>query len=86
LSRFFFPLARRCSLGRDTRVTLEAVAELEACGVAVRSMTEEFDSQSPSGRLMMTLLSGFIPCARVDPLPRALHHALEALIGRKVGR
>jgi site-specific DNA recombinase len=46
-------------LGRDTRVTLEAVAQLENCGVAVRSMTEEFDSQSPSGRLMMTLLSGF---------------------------
>jgi site-specific DNA recombinase len=46
-------------LGRDTRLTLEAVAQLEACGVAVRSMTEEFDSQSPSGRLMMTLLSGF---------------------------
>jgi site-specific DNA recombinase len=46
-------------LGRDTRLTLEAVAQLEACGVAVRSMTEEFDSQSASGRLMMTLLSGF---------------------------
>jgi site-specific DNA recombinase len=46
-------------LGRDTRVTLEAVAQLEAHGVAVRSMTEEFDSQSASGRLMMTLLSGF---------------------------
>jgi DNA invertase Pin-like site-specific DNA recombinase len=27
--------------------------------MAVRSMTEEFDSQSASGRLMMTLLSGF---------------------------
>lgn len=46
-------------LGRDTRLTLDAVAQLEACGVAVRSMTEEFDSQSASGRLMMTLLSGF---------------------------
>jgi hypothetical protein len=35
-------------------------AKAETCGVAVRSMTEEFDSQSASGRLMMTLLSGFV--------------------------
>src|ERR1035438_9266856 len=34
-------------LGRETRLTLEAVAELEKCGVRVRSMTEEFDSQTP---------------------------------------
>jgi site-specific DNA recombinase len=46
-------------LGRETRLTLEAVAELEKCGVRVRSMTEEFDSQTPTGRLMMTMLSGF---------------------------
>jgi site-specific DNA recombinase len=46
-------------LGRETRLTLEAVAELEKCGVRVRSMTEEFDSQTPIGRLMITMLSGF---------------------------
>jgi site-specific DNA recombinase len=46
-------------LGRETRLTLDAVAELEKCGVRVRSMTEEFDSQTPTGRLMMTMLSGF---------------------------
>jgi site-specific DNA recombinase len=46
-------------LGRDTRLTLNAVAELETFGVRVRSMTEEFDSQTPTGRLMITLLSGF---------------------------
>jgi site-specific DNA recombinase len=46
-------------LGRDTRLTLNAVAELEKFGVRVRSMTEEFDSLTPTGRLMMTLLSGF---------------------------
>jgi site-specific DNA recombinase len=51
-------------LGRDTRLTLEAVAQLEARGVSVRSMTEEFDSHSPSGRLMMTLLSGFATLER----------------------
>ncbi len=46
-------------LGRDTRLTLNAVADLEALGVRIRSMTEEFDTATPTGRLMLTLLSGF---------------------------
>ena len=43
-------------LGRDTRLTLNAVAELEKHGVHVRSMTEKFDtgsvlrSTSPAGQ------------------------------------
>src|SRR5438874_3945833 len=46
-------------LGRDTRLILNAVAELEKLGVRVRSMTEEFDTGTSTGRLMLTLLSGF---------------------------
>ena len=46
-------------LGRDTRLILNAVDELEKLGVRVRSMTEEFDTGTASGRLMLTLLSGF---------------------------
>lgn len=46
-------------LGRETRLILNAVAELEKLGVRVRSMTEEFDTGSATGRLMLTLLSGF---------------------------
>jgi site-specific DNA recombinase len=46
-------------LGRDTRLTLDAVAELEKCGVRIRSMTEEFDTATASGKLMLTMLSGF---------------------------
>jgi site-specific DNA recombinase len=46
-------------LGRDTRLILNAVAELEKLGVRVRSMTEEFDTASATGRLMLTMLSGF---------------------------
>jgi site-specific DNA recombinase len=46
-------------LGRETRLILNAVAELEKLGVRVRSMTEEFDTGSSTGRLMLTLLSGF---------------------------
>src|SRR3984893_970482 len=46
-------------LGRDTRLILNAVAELEKFGVRVRSMTEEFDTATATGRLMLTMLSGF---------------------------
>ena len=46
-------------LGRDTRLILNAVAELEKNGVRVRSMTEEFDTATATGRLMLTMLSGF---------------------------
>jgi site-specific DNA recombinase len=46
-------------LGRDTRLILNAVAELEKFGVRIRSMTEEFDTGTATGRLMLTMLSGF---------------------------
>lgn len=46
-------------LGRDTRLILNAVADLEKLGVRVRSMTEEFDTGTATGRLMLTMLSGF---------------------------
>jgi site-specific DNA recombinase len=46
-------------LGRETRLILNAVAELEKHGVRVRSMTEEFDTATATGRLMLTLLAGF---------------------------
>jgi site-specific DNA recombinase len=46
-------------LGRETLLILKAVDELKKLGVRVRSMTEEFDSATASGNLMLTLLSGF---------------------------
>ena len=46
-------------LGRDTRLILNAVAEFESVGIRVRSMTEEFDTATATGRLMLTMLSGF---------------------------
>ena len=56
-SAFLSPLLTE--LGRDTRLILNAVAELEKYGVRVRSMTEEFDTATATGRLMLTMLSGF---------------------------
>src|ERR1700730_742933 len=46
-------------LGRETRLILNVVAELEKFGVRVKSMTEEFDTATSNGRLMLTMLSGF---------------------------
>jgi site-specific DNA recombinase len=46
-------------LGRETRLILNSVAELEKRGVRIRSMTEEFDTATATGRLMLTMLSGF---------------------------
>src|SRR6202163_2674820 len=46
-------------LGRETRLILNVVAELEKFGVRVKSMTEEFDTATSTGRLMLTMLSGF---------------------------
>ncbi len=46
-------------LGRETRLILNAVAELEKLGVRIRSMTEEFDTGTSTGRLILTMLSGF---------------------------
>jgi site-specific DNA recombinase len=46
-------------LGRETRLILNAVYDLEKLGVRVRSMTEDFDASSATGKLMLTMLSGF---------------------------
>jgi site-specific DNA recombinase len=46
-------------LGRETRLILNAVAELEKYDIRVKSMTEEFDTATSTGRLMLTMLSGF---------------------------
>lgn len=45
-------------LGRSTRVILNAVAQLEELGVDVRSMTEPFDTSTPTGRFLLTVLAG----------------------------
>jgi site-specific DNA recombinase len=45
--------------GRETRLILNAVAELENPGVRVRSMTGEFDTGTSTGMLMVTMPSSF---------------------------
>jgi hypothetical protein len=45
-------------IGREIRLILNVVAELEKYGVLVRSMTEKFDTATATGRPMLTMLSG----------------------------
>lgn len=45
-------------LGRETRVILNAVHEIEQYGIAIRSMTEPFDTSTPTGRFLLTTLAG----------------------------
>jgi site-specific DNA recombinase len=45
-------------LGREARLILNCVNELESLGVTVRSMTEPIDTGSPSGKFLLTVLSG----------------------------
>jgi len=52
---FIYKLDR---LGRDARLILNCMNELESLGVAVRSMTEPLDTGSPSGKFLLTVLSG----------------------------
>ena len=60
LGRFNQLLAYKLDrLGRETRLILTAVDDLEKCRVRVRSMTEEFDTETATGRLLLTMLSGF---------------------------
>lgn len=45
-------------LGRNARIILNAIYELEKHGIKIRSMTETFDTAEPSGRFMLTILAG----------------------------
>lgn len=52
-------LFRLDRLARDTSVALNAVKQMEACGVRLVSMTEAFDTNTASGRLMLDILASF---------------------------
>lgn len=45
-------------LGRSTRDLLAIAADLEERGIGLRTLTEAWDTTTPSGRLIFTILSG----------------------------
>lgn len=57
-------------LGRSARVVINAIHELESLGVEIKSMTEPFDTSSPSGKLHVNMLASFADFERETILER----------------
>lgn len=58
-------------LGRDTRVILNAIHLLEGINCQIKSMTEPFDTVSPTGKFMITVLAGTANLERENILERS---------------
>ena len=71
----FYKLDR---LGRATRVILNAVAELKKYGVDIRSMTEPFDTSTPSGQFTLTMFAGIAELDRENILARMRQGAINS--------
>lgn len=73
-------------LGRKARVTLDAIYRLEEYGVTIKSMTEPFDTSTPMGRFVITLLAGQAEFDR-DTLIETLWHGANrhARLGKWLG-
>ncbi|MGP0583650.1 recombinase family protein [Paenibacillus timonensis] len=73
-------------LGRKARFILDAIYQLEQYGVAIRSMTEPFDTTTPTGRFVITLLAGQAEFDR-DTLVETLWHGANrhARLGKWLG-
>lgn len=65
-------------LGRAARIVLNAVHELEQCGIKIKSMTEPFDTGDASGRFLLTILAGVADLERSNILDRMWHGANRA--------
>lgn len=65
-------------LGRSARIILNSIHELEALGIQIKSMTEPFDTSSPAGRFMITMLAGVADLERETILERMWHGANRA--------
>jgi site-specific DNA recombinase len=73
-------------LGRKTRITLDAVYQLEKFGVKIKSMTEPFDTGDPVGRFIITVLAGQAELDRDTTLEVMWHGANRAArLGRWLG-
>ncbi len=58
-------------LGREPRLILNAVKEFEDLGVVVKSMTEPFETSTPAGRFLLTILSGVAGLERDNIIQRS---------------
>ena len=76
----FYKLDR---IGRKTTVILDAIQAFTAQGIAVRSMTEPLDTNTPTGKFLITTLSGIAELDRDSTLMR-MHSG--ALVAAKKGK
>lgn len=73
-------------LARSTLHLLRAVEELDRHGVALRSMTEEFNSATPTGRFVLTTLGSIAELERATITERMGQGAIRAIRqGKHVG-
>ncbi len=59
-------------LGRESRLIMNAVSDLETLGLQIKSMTEPFDTSTPSGRFMLTILSAVAGLERDTIIQRSV--------------
>jgi site-specific DNA recombinase len=76
----FYKLDR---LGRKTTVILEAIQRITGFGINVRSMTEPLDTNTPTGKFLITTLSGIAELDR-DSILMRMHSG--ALVAAKKGK
>ena len=76
----FYKLDR---IGRKTTVILDAIQSFTAHGIAIRSMTEPLDTNTPTGKFLITTLSGIAELDR-DTILLRMHSG--ALVAAKKGK
>ncbi|MFL5624387.1 MAG: recombinase family protein, partial [Ktedonobacteraceae bacterium] len=59
-------------LGREPRLILNAVNDLESLGLQIKSMTEPFDTSTPSGKFLLTILSAVAGLERDTIIQRSV--------------
>ena len=59
-------------LGRDPRDILNATHRLDQLGVAVKSLTEEFDLSTPAGKFMFNVFAATAGFARDSQIERSI--------------
>ena len=59
-------------LGRDTRIILNTIKQLEDLGVEIAATSEPYDSATPAGRFMTTIMAGQATLERENIRERAM--------------